>query len=174
MVKLLLLAVAAILIIVSPAILILCLPILGEFKPLIPTFTASMTLLLGWLFTSYQNWMNFFRSETIKHKDKLLTLVEDFFDDFIEKLEERSFNEQERISFIKDRISSLEFKHSIQQKIYGKKAIIFLSNETFAKLRMLWKIDETDHKKHKRQLQDLKEDVLQEIENNYILWLKSK
>lgn len=155
-----------------PAVFISLTPSLRDLIPAIPTITACITLLLGWLFTSYQNSINFFRSETVKHKDKLISSIENFFDDFIEKLESRTFTEQERSIFVSDKVSNLEFKHSIQQRIYGKKAIVFLSDETFAKLRMIWQIDDKDFKKQKRQIQELKDDVLQEIENNYIKWLK--
>lgn len=138
----------------------------------ISSITASLTLLLGWIFTTNQNIENFFRSETIKHKEKLISLIEKFFDDFVEKLESRTFTEQDRVIFVNDKVSDLEFKHSIQQKIYGKKAVVFLSDESFAKLRMVWQMNGDDFKKHKRHLQDLKDDILQEIENNYIQWLK--
>lgn len=170
--KFCLFAFIAIILIISPALIILSIPAACGLRPTIPTITACITLLLGWAFTYYQNSINFFRAETVKHKDKLISLVEELFDDFIEKLESRTFNEQERITFINDKVSNLEFKHSIQQKIYGNKAVIFLSDSTFANLRMMWKYDEEDYKKHKRKLQDFKEDTLQEIENNYINWLK--
>ena len=143
-----------------PAVLILLSPYSEILKPAIPPITACFTLLLGWGFTIHQNAENFFKAETIKHKDKLITLVEKFFDDFFEMLESRKISE------------NIEFKNSIQQKIYGQKAITFLSDEYIARLRMVWLFENQNYEKHEQKLQELKEDILQEIENNYIKWLK--
>lgn len=164
----------ALVIVPLPAALILLSPepYSALFKPAIPPITACFTLLLGWGFTIHQNAENFFKAETIKHKDKLISLIEYFFDEFFEKLENRKISEQKLRTFVTDRVSNLEFKNSIQQKIYGKKAVTFLSNESLSKMRMAWKLEGNDYEKQERVLQDLKEDLLQEIENNYIKWLK--
>lgn len=162
----------ALVFIASPSLLILCSPYAETLKPAIPPITACVTLFLGWGFAIHQNNENLFKSETIKHKDKLISLVEDFFDLFFEKLENRKISEQKLLIFVTDKISNLEFKNSVQQKVYGKKAILFLSDESLAKLRMVWRFEAKDYEKQERELQDLKECVLQEIENNYIKWLK--
>lgn len=164
--------VIALLLVPLPAIIILLTDCCGVLKPAIPPITASLTLLLGWSFTTYQNSINFFRAETVKHKDKLISLLEDFFDDYIEKLADRKLTEEELRAFLRDKISNIEFKHSIQQQIYGKKAVLFLSNETFSHLRRISEMINKDYKEQKRVLQELKENSLQEIENNYIKWLK--
>ena len=162
----------ALIIVPLPAVLILLSPYSEILKPAIPPITACFTLLLGWGFTIHQNAENFFKVETIKHKDKLITLVEKFFDDFFEMLESRKISENKLRSFVTDRISNIEFKNSIQQKIYGQKAITFLSDEYIARLRMVWLFENQNYEKHEQKLQELKEDILQEIENNYIKWLK--
>ncbi|WGE67688.1 hypothetical protein NYR77_01280 [Actinobacillus equuli subsp. haemolyticus] len=165
-------AVCALLSILAPTSVIILIPSAECLKPFIPTITACITLLLGWFFTTYNNNENFFKSETIKHKDKLVAMIEDFFEDFLEKLKSRTVSDEDRESFVSDKITNLEFKHSIQQKIYGKKAVIFLSDESFVKLRMVWQLENIEYKKQKRKVQELKDEILQEVENNYIKWLK--
>lgn len=162
----------ALIVVPLPAVIILLSPYSTTLNPAIPPVTACFTLLLGWWFTIHQNSENFFKAETIRHKDKLITLVEKFFDDFFEKLEDRKISETKLRAFVTDRISNIEFKNSIQQKIYGKKAVVFLSDEYLAQLRMVWQFETKDYEKQEQKLQELKEDILQEIENNYIKWLK--
>ena len=163
----------ALIIVPLPAVLILLGPYSETLKPAIPPITSCFTLLLGWAFSMHQNYENFFKAETIKHKDKLIILIEKFFDDFSEKLENRRISEQKLLAFVTDRISNIEFKNSIQHRIYGKKAVIFLPDKYLAQLRMVWKFENQDYEKQEKKLLELKEDILQEIENNYIRWLKT-
>ena len=143
----------ALIVVPLPAVIILLSPYSTTLNPAIPPVTACFTLLLGWGFTIHQN-------------------SENFFKEFFEKLEDRKISETKLRAFVTDRISNIEFKNSIQQKIYGKKAVVFLSDEYLAQLRMVWQFETKDYEKQEQKLQDLKEDILQEIENNYIKWLK--
>ena len=125
---------------------------------------------VGWIFSFQLNKTTFQRSEIIKNRDQVVSLVESFFNDLIPFFDKRETTEKD----ITDKIPEVENKVNQIQRVFKKHGIAFISAEKLALLQSEpLNIFGGDHKQAKNKLQVLKKNILSEIDTVYEAWLSS-
>ena len=135
-------------------------------------FLSASIATIGWIYSSHINNVSFQRSEIIKSKDHIIELLNTFFDDLVVLIHQGK-TEQEIEYFITNSISSIEMKVE-HLKIIFKEKQDFISDDLLMNLRDKPQdfIENYNHKVLIRNLNKLKDETLQEIEEKYKKWLK--
>lgn len=129
---------------------------------------------VGWIFSYQLNKTTFQRSEIIKNRDQVVSLVESFFNDLIPFFDKRETTEKDIEDFITDKIPEVENKVNQIQRVFKKHGIAFISAEKLALLQSEpLNIFGGEHKQAKNKLQVLKKNILSEIDTVYEAWLRS-
>lgn len=124
-------------------------------------------------FSLYLNHSTFQRGEIIKNKDKLVSLLESFFDDLLELISKRETTEEDIENLITDRVVEIELKTKQIQRVFNKH-VFFLSDDVITKLKSEpIDIFEKDYKDIRYSLIKLKKETLENIDLNYENWLKT-
>lgn len=143
-----------------------------KLAELISAIAASGITAIGWIFTFQLNKATFQRSEIIKNRDKLVQLIEKFFDELFELFEKRATTEQDIENFITDKVPEIESKTYQIKRIFKKNNVVFLSNEMLARLQSEpLDIFAGEHAESKGKLQSMKKQALAEIDKLYEEWL---
>ena len=142
-------------------------------EQLITAVASSLITAVGWIFSLQLNYSAFQRSEIIKNKDKLVSLIEKLFDGLQPLYEKRETTEKDIELFITNQVTELSLKKDQIERVFRKK-VCFLSDGTLAKLQSE-PIDilALECSVHKEKLSILKKDVLSEIDTLYEEWLKT-
>ncbi|AXP41819.1 TPA: hypothetical protein ACPG2T_000766 [Haemophilus influenzae 10810] len=138
---------------------------------------SSIITAVGWSISSYLNTRSFKRSEIIKNKDFITNLIDTFFRELLELVEKRSTSIDDIENFITTKVTTIELKANQLEKIF-KENCQFISNESLTKLRSspidIFEDSHSDYKELNRQLNELRNEIYQDVENNYNSWLKSQ
>ncbi len=144
---------------------------IGEHYAII---SSSIITAVGWAISSYLNTRTFKRSEIIKNKDCIINLIDDFFGELSELVEKRSTSIDDVEKFITTKVTIIELKANQLEKIFNE-TCQFISNESLTKLRSkpidIFDNNHSSYKELNKQLNELRDDIYQDIENNYSNWL---
>lgn len=140
-------------------------------EQLIAAIASSLITAVGWFFSLYLNHTTFQRGEIIKNKDKLVSLVEEFFEELIDLLEKRKTTESDVENLITVKVAEIELKNQQIKRVF-KKDVMFLSDRMIADLSSSpIDIFQRDYNDAKSQLFQLKKQVLSDIDTKYETWL---
>ncbi|KNE85437.1 hypothetical protein [Aggregatibacter aphrophilus] len=139
--------------------------------------SSSVITAVGWSISSYLNTRSFQRSEIIKNKDHITNLIDALFRELLELAEKRSTSIEDIDNFITTRVTIIEFKANQLEKIF-KENCQFISNESLTELRSkpidIFENSHSNYKELNQQLNQLKNSLYQDIEDNYNSWLKNQ
>lgn len=142
-------------------------------EQLITAIASSLITAVGWFFSLHLNYSTFQRGEIIKNKDKLVSLVEVFFDDLSHLLEKKQTKEEDIENLITDKVAEIELKNQQVKRVF-KKNVIFISDEMIVKLNSdpidIFHLEYSDAK---TKLYQLKKQILADIDAKYEKWLSS-
>ncbi|OOF60840.1 hypothetical protein BH925_04195 [Rodentibacter pneumotropicus] len=136
---------------------------------------SSVITAVGWTISSYLNTRSFKRSEIIKNKDHVTNLIDSFFFELLELIEKRSTTIDDIENFITTKATTIELKANQLEKIF-KENCQFISNESLTKLRSepidIFENSHSNYKELNQKLNKLRDEIYQDIENNYNAWLE--
>ncbi len=144
-----------------------------DLKESLVVFTSAAITASGWYFSAYLNHRSFERSEFIKNKDKITSLIENFFDELEELVSKRETSEKDIDDFVSSKTAELSLKAEQLKRVF-KSEIRFLSTQKITELQNT-PIDlfSQNYKEQIEELKKLKRSTLEEIDEHYEKWLKS-
>lgn len=128
---------------------------------------SSSIAVVGWAVASYINSRAFNRSEISKLKDRVSQLLEVFFLELDEKLSSRGTKESELDDLIGEKLAIIELQLNHLKK---KNGLVLVSDDRLVKLRSKPYDFIHTHDKPSKDINDLKFDTLEEIEEKYTEW----
>lgn len=155
-----------------------------DLKDSAVVLASSVITATGWYFSSHLNHRSFERSEFIKNKDKVISLVDEFFNELRELFEKKDTSIEELEAFVADKTAKLSLKVSQLDRIFNS-PVRFLSDDKitklqnepidmFIKLRSMPISELTQvHETQKSFFIALKGEISQEIEDRFEEWLKN-
>ena len=93
--------------------LVLLLFAIGEYlkiKEIMAIFASGVVTSVGWTVSSYLNNRSFLRGEFIKNKDKLVSLIDEYFKDLSELFARVQTTEKEIENYITDHAEEIKLK----------------------------------------------------------------
>lgn len=128
---------------------------------------SSSIAVLGWGIASYINSRAFNRTEISKLKDRVSQLFEAFFLELDKKLGNKGVKESELDDLIGEKLAIIELQLNHLKR---KNGLILVSDDILVKLRSKPYDFIHSHEKPSKDINDLKFDTLEEIEEKYTKW----
>ena len=144
-----------------------------DLKESLVILASSAITATGWYFSSYLNHRSFERSEFIKNKDKLTSLVDTFFDELNELMAKKETDLEEIEAFVANKTAELSLKASQLERVFNSN-VRFLSDNKITELQNKpIDIFTKPYRIQKVVQKELQASVLEEIDCLYENWLKS-
>ncbi|MDE8034630.1 hypothetical protein NYR75_02825 [Actinobacillus equuli subsp. haemolyticus] len=155
--------------------LVLILFAVGQYlniKEIMAIFASGIVTSVGWSVSSYLNNRSFLRGEFIKNKDKLTSLIDEYFKELNTLFEAVKTTEQDVEDYISDHAEDIRLKAEQIHRVFSGD-VRFLSAKSCNSL-----ISEpldyfSDHLTRNEKLQQFKKQILAEIDTLYEEWLKT-
>ena len=154
--------------------LVLLLFAIGEYlkiKEIMAIFASGLVTSVGWTVSSYLNNRSFLRGEFIKNKDKLVSLIDEYFKDLSELFARVQTTEKEIENYITDHAEEIKLKAEQIKRVF-KHDVRFLSENSCDLLTSNPSEFFEDHQARCEKLTLFKKNIMAEIDRLYEEWLE--